>query len=93
MILKVQILTLFFSFIFGIYFSYMIKINYKYIFNLKRFYKITGTILLITLNVLIYFIILLKINNGIIHTYSLLMIILGSYIEYLLGLIVKHNKK
>lgn len=94
MILEIQIKTLVFSFLFGIYFSYMIRINYKYVFSLKKIYKILGTILLITSNILLYFIILLKINNGIIHTYSIFMIVIGTYIEYIINrLIVKCIKK
>ena len=94
MILEIQIKTLIFSFLFGIYFSYMIRINYKYIFSLKKIYRILGTILLVTSNVLLYFIILLKINNGLIHIYSLCMIVFGTYIEHMINtLIEKYIKK
>ena len=94
MILEIQIKTLIFSFLFGIYFSYMIRINYKYIFSLKKIYRILGTILLVSVNVLLYFIILLKINNGLIHIYSLFMIVFGTYIEHIVNsLIEKYIKK
>ncbi len=94
MILEIQIKSLFFSFLFGIYFSYIIKINYKFILPLNKFFRIIGTLLLIFSNVLIYFLILLKINYGLLHIYLILMIILGVYIEHLLNkLIVKYIKK
>lgn len=93
MILEVQIKTLIFSFLFGIYFAYMIRVNYKYIYTLKKLYKILATFLLIFSNVLLYFIILLKINNGIIHMYSLLMIVLGTYMEHFINRIIEKNIK
>ena len=94
MILEIQIKSLVFSFLFGIYFSYMIRINYKFILSLKKILRILGTFILVISNVLLYFIILLKINYGLLHIYLILMIILGVYIEYIINkLIVKMKKK
>lgn len=94
MILEIQIKSLVFSFLFGIYFSYMIRINYKYILSLNKLFKILGTLILVFSNMLLYFVILLKINYGLIHIYLILMIILGVYIEYIINkLIVKIKKK
>lgn len=94
MTLEIQIKSLLFSFLFGIYFAYIIKINYKFILPLNKFFRVVGTLLLIISNVLIYFFILLKINYGLLHIYLILMIILGVYIEQLLNkLIVKYIKK
>ena len=94
MILEIQIKSLVFSFLFGIYFSYMIRINYKFILSLKKILRILGTFILVISNVLLYFIILLKINYGLLHIYLILMIMLGVYVEYLINkLIVKYIKK
>jgi len=94
MILEIQIKSLVFSFLFGMYFSYMIRINYKFILSLKKILRILGTFILVISNVLLYFIILLKINYGLLHIYLILMIMLGVYVEYLINkLIVKYIKK
>lgn len=94
MTLEIQIKSLLFSFLFGIYFAHIIKINYKFILPLNKLFRTLGTLLLIVSNVLLYFVILLKINYGLLHIYLILMIILGVYIEYLLNkLIVKYIKK
>jgi len=94
MILEIQIKSLVFSFLFGIYFSYMIRINYKFILLLKKTLRILSTFILVISNVLLYFIILLKINYGLLHIYLILMIMLGVYVEYLINkLIVKYIKK
>ena len=77
MILKIQILTLIFSFLFGIIFYLEIKLNYKFIYNEKKLYKIITTFFFVMANVLLYFIILQKINNGILHLYGILAIIIG----------------
>ena len=77
MILKVQILTLIFSFLFGIIFDLEIKLNYKFIYQEKQIYKIITTFFFVMTNVLLYFIILQKINNGILHIYGIIAIIIG----------------
>lgn len=94
MILEVQIKTLFYSFLFGIYFSLFVTINYKMTIKLKKVYRIISTFLVIFINIILYFIMLMKINNGIIHLYSILVIILGSFLEYYIyNLFEKHYKK
>lgn len=77
MILKTQIISLIFSFIFGIFVYLILELMYKFIYNRKIYIKI---IFSITFSLFIssgYFILLLFINNGIIHFYFFLMIILG----------------
>jgi len=77
MILKTQILLLFFSFVFGAFFSFFLNINYKFIYGEKRILKVLVTFSFVIVNVLLYFIILEKINNGIIHPYGIICIIFG----------------
>lgn len=96
--LNIQIKTLLFSFLFGIFFSVFLNINYKLIYNNKKFYRIITSFIFVMINVIIYFIILRKINNGILHIYSIFMIILGFIFEnivkkYIIGIFVKYIKK
>ena len=94
MILAIQIKTLLYSFLFGIYFSIFITLNYRITNKLKKNLKIISTFLVIFINVLFFFLILMKVNNGIIHIYSILAILLGSILEYYLHhLFEKYTKK
>jgi len=77
MVLEVQLQSLIYSFVYGFFFSFLLNINYKYLFNSTNFYKIIINILFILDNVLLYYILLRLINNGVIHIYFLLMIVLG----------------
>lgn len=98
--LNTQIATLIFSFLYGIFFSLFLTLNYKLIYGEIKIYKIIITFLFVLTNVFIYFLILRKINNGIFHTYSIIMIIIGYTIENILAKeitkrfkkIVKHKK-
>ena len=81
MTLNIQIISLLFSFLFGLFFSFFLDINHKIIFNSKKIVKIIGTILAVFLNVILYFVCLLKINNATFHPYELIMIILGFILE------------
>lgn len=87
--LSIQLQTLIVSFVYGILFSYLIKIQYRFLFDSKLFYKIILTLLFIFDNCLLYFLILRTINDGIFHIYFLFSLIIG----YLLGnyLVNKNN--
>lgn len=75
--LSIQIKSIIFSFLYGMFFSVLLNINYKYLYNTKKYIKILMNIIFIIDNVLLYFLILIKINNGIIHYYFVLSIFLG----------------
>ena len=79
MILKIQIYSLLFSFSFGLYFSFILDSLKKYIYHRKNIIKIIFSLLIVTINSFIYFIIINKINNGILHPYMFIMMILGFY--------------
>lgn len=81
MTLKIQIISLVVSFLYGIFFSFLLNINYKLIYNDNKFIKIIGTFMFIIVNSLLYFLILLKINNGIVHIYCIFSLIIGFIIE------------
>ena len=88
--LSIQLQALTVSFVYGILFSYLIKIQYRYLFDRKLYYKILITTLFIFDNCLLYFLILRMINNAMFHIYFLLLIILG----YLFGVkLLKTRKK
>lgn len=87
--LNIQIISLVFSFLFGIFFSLFLNINHKIIYNDKKIIKLIGTTLVIFSSVLLYFIMLRKINNASFHPYELIMIVLGFYLENLIKKIIK----
>lgn len=80
--LETQIKLVVFSLVFGIFFALMIDINHKYLYESKRYFKIIFTFLFILINTILYFLVLKKINEGIIHIYSIICIILGFFIEH-----------
>lgn len=87
MTLKVQIISLIVSLLYGIFFSFLLNLNYKIIYNNKKIIQIISSFLFIIFNSLLYFYILLKINNGIVHIYLILSLIIGYISEHFI-----HNK-
>ena len=75
--LSIQVKTLIVSFTYGILLSYIIKYQYKYLFESKLLYKVILNILFIFDYTLIYFFILRLVNNGIFHIYFLFLLIIG----------------
>ena len=81
--LKMQIVLIIYSLLFGVLFSFLLRINYKIIKNKSKGIK-NIIIFLFTLNaVFIYFLVLKKINSGILHVYSFLLIFTGFILEHL----------
>lgn len=77
MSLSEQFLSIGFSFIYGVVLSFLYNFNYNLLFNKEKVFKIVFNILFVLDLVLIYFLIIKKINGGIIHPYFYLSIILG----------------
>ena len=77
MSLEVQIQSLIYSFVFGIFFSYTINLNYRYLFSSTKVFKIIINFLFILVHVLLYFILLKMINSGVLHIYFLLVMLIG----------------
>lgn len=92
--LNIQINLIIFSFVFGMLFSLLITINYKFLYQGKNIFRFIVNLMIIIVSVLIYFIGIRKINNGILHIYSLLLIIVGFICENFIRskLLKKHNK-
>lgn len=96
--LNLQIHTLLFSFFFGILFSLCLNFASKLIYHHKKIYQILFTLIFVVGSILIYFMGIQKINNGIFHPYEAVMIIIGFILENslhksLLAMIAKYKKK
>jgi len=79
MILRIQIYSLVFSFLFGIYFSYILSKLKRFVYHRKIIIKIIFSLTLVIINSFIFFIGLNKINNGILHPYIFITLVLGFY--------------
>lgn len=60
--------------------SLMFNLNYKYLFSNNFLFRAVSTELFIFDSVLLYFMLLLKINNGIISYYFIIMILIGFFL-------------
>ena len=90
MSLKVQILSFIFSFVYGLLFSGLVKINYNVLFLAKKKIQIIGNFLFLLDIALCYFLIIRYINDGILHIYFLILFLFGWYIgNFLLDRIIK----
>ena len=82
MILKEQIVAIIFSFIYGGILSVLYNFNYNILFSERKIIKIIFNIIFILDLVLIYFVIMRKINNAIIHPYFYLFIVVGFFVFF-----------
>ena len=71
-----QLLSFFFSFLYGFVVIIAYKLSYKYIYNGKKIYKFLNSLLLMVDLSLIYFKIFYIINGGIINIYFILITII-----------------
>ena len=92
-----QILVIVVSFFFGIFFELIHSISYKFIYNKKKLIKLIFTFFITFIESLLYFYLLLKINNGIIHIYGVISILIGMlvfyYVKNKVKLFYKYKKK
>ena len=82
MILTEQIVGIIFSFCYGIILSILYNFNYQLIFNTKVLVKVVFNVVFVFDLVLIYFLVMKKINNAIILPYFYLFIILGFLLSF-----------
>lgn len=75
--IDIQIISIIFSFVFGLLFSILTNINYKFLFSKNMVLKILFTAIFVLDSGLLYFLIIKRINNGVINIYFLLLIVLG----------------
>lgn len=72
-----QLVCLLFSFFYGIFINSIIIFNRNIIDKIRVYFKIIITMLFIDNVSLLYIIIMYKLNNGVIHFYFYIMIVLG----------------
>lgn len=75
--LEIQIQSLIFSLVFGMFFAFMFNIFYKQLFFGKTMFKIISNVFFVMVNVVLYFCFLRMINEGIIHPYFVIMLLIG----------------
>ena len=94
MILKIQIFSLLYSFIYGMIFYILLEVNQNFLYEGKIVYRIIISFLFVIFISLLYFLILIKINNGILHLYFFLTMFTGYLLSFVIykKLIVKKNK-
>ena len=85
--LKEQIIGMLFSFLYGLFLGGLYNFNYNLLFKLPKLKKVLFNFLFVFDLVLLYFIIIKKINGGIIHPYFYLLIVLGFLVTF------KYSKK
>lgn len=82
--LKVQIISLAFSFVFGVFYVLLLKISGRVLFSSKWLISILGSLFFNIFLSLVYFLLLNMINNGMLHVYFLFIFLLGCYSGYLI---------
>lgn len=75
--LKIQIISIIFSFVFGFVFNILVCLNNNVLFNVKKYVQIIGTFLFMFNISLLYFFCIKFINNGILHFYFLFSFLFG----------------
>lgn len=93
MSLEIQLKLILFSFVFGAFLSLIIDVNHKYLYSKNLCFQIIFTLFFIIVNTFMYFICLKRINEGIIHIYSVFCIIFGFFIEHIIRKKVVKQKK
>jgi hypothetical protein len=90
---KVQLLSFFLSFLFGLFFSFTSRFHYKLVFSLNRWYRYFLTFLFILDISLLYILILYYVNQGVFHFYFLICTFIGYFCEKSLFKNVKKHVK
>lgn len=90
---KIQLLSFSISFLFGVCFYYLSIINFNLIKDFKSYLKHIITCIYVFDIIIIYVIILYKLNNGYFHIYFLLMVILGYISGYFINNLIKKYMK
>lgn len=77
MSLGIQIKSFIYSFVFGVGFYFLLDLFNKFTINKKIIFKIIYSFFFVTIIALVYFYLLLFINNGYVHIYFLVSILVG----------------
>lgn len=90
--LSIQIKSILVSFLFGMFLKLIISMNYKFLFHTKGIIKVLGNLFFVIDLVFIYFLILRYVNDGIMHYYFIIFIVLGFLLMCKIQLIFKKFK-
>ncbi len=85
MSLKIQVISSLFSFLYGIIFSLLLNLNYNILFSGSRLLRSISNLLFLSDFAMLYFLIMKKINEGILHPYFYLFLILGFLLTFKKG--------
>ena len=93
MILKIQILSLVYSFFYGVLFYVLLEVNHKFIYDGRIIYRVIISFFFIILMSLLYFFALIKINNGILHLYFYMSLLTGYLLTFVIYRKIHCKKK
>ncbi|NLA33725.1 MAG: hypothetical protein GX861_02530 [Tenericutes bacterium] len=93
MSLTIQIQSLIFSFVYGLFFATIFRLFSKYFNTQIKYINIIIIFSFVLFNALLYFFCLSIVNNGIVHFYFLLTVLLGFLIENKVNDYLKKYKK
>ena len=82
---KIQLISFLFSFIFGIFFNLVSKLNYKIVAKYPKLLRYIITMVFILDVSLLYVICMYRINYGVIHIYFILVLFIGFFCASLYG--------
>ena len=77
MVLSVQMLSILISFCYGMFFYFSLELSIRIIYSNNFILKFFGTLLFVLFHAILYFLLLLRINNGYVHVYFFLCIFCG----------------
>lgn len=89
MILKVQILSFLFCFIYGVFYYLFFRVSRMYLVFGKILNKLFYNFLFMVINVFLFFILLIMFNNGILHLYFFFFFFFGFIIGHWLFTFIK----
>lgn len=75
--LETQIQSMIYSFVYGLFFSFLFNLHYHYLFDSKKWVQCIVSFLFLMDHVFLYFILLRYINHGVVHSYFIILIVLG----------------
>ncbi len=77
---KIQLISFLFSFLFGIFFYIVSKLNYKLVWKYSVVWRYLITLVFILDVALLYVLAMYHINYGVIHIYFILVLFLGFFL-------------
>lgn len=91
--LSIQIKMLFFSFIFGFFFSIILDIFNNKIKKCKNYVKLILSFFIVFFSTIVYFKGIYIIGNSIFHVYSIITIIVGFFSYDIINRLIVNSKK